>query len=73
MKPFEVNVPDAVLDDLKVRLGLARFPNEPQDAGWRWGANLGYMRELVDYWRNEYDWRTAEAQTSHEDDASSSL
>ncbi len=62
MKPFEVNVPDAVLDDLRARLELARFPNEPQDAGWRWGANLGYMRELIDYWRDEFDWRAAEAQ-----------
>jgi pimeloyl-ACP methyl ester carboxylesterase len=61
MTPFRIDVPDAVLDDLQARLALTRFPDEPQDAGWAWGANLGYMKGLIAYWQNEYDWRAAEA------------
>ena len=61
MKPFTLHVDDATLDDLNQRLARVRWPGEPVDAGWRYGANLGYMRRLVDYWRNEFDWRAAEA------------
>lgn len=61
MKPFTVHVEDAVLDDLRQRLERVRWPGEPIKAGWRYGANLDYMRRLVDYWRDDYDWRAAEA------------
>ena len=30
------------------------------DAGWVWGANLGYIKDLVAYWQNDFDWRAAE-------------
>ena len=58
--PFTIDVPDAVLDDLQARLADARFPDELDGAGWTYGANLDYMRELVAYWRDEYDWREQE-------------
>lgn len=58
--PFTVDVPDAVLDDLARRLARARFPDEINGAGWTYGTNLAYLRQLVDYWRNEYDWREQE-------------
>ncbi len=60
-EPFTVSVDDAVLDDLRRRLEHVRWPGEPVDAGWRYGANLDYMRRLVDYWRDGFDWRAAEA------------
>ena len=60
MKPFRIDVPDAVLDDLQKRLALTRFPNEPAVSGWSWGANLAYMKELVAYWQKDFDWRKAE-------------
>jgi hypothetical protein len=60
-RPFTVHVADEVLDDLRERLGRVRWPDEPPGAGWRYGADLGYMRELVNYWRDGYDWRAHEA------------
>ena len=45
--PFTIQVPDAVLSDLKARLARARWPDEIEDAGWRYGANVAYMKELV--------------------------
>ena len=59
--PFVINVDDAVLADLRARLARARFPSQVRDAGWAYGANLGYMRELVEYWLDAYDWRAQEA------------
>ena len=59
--PFEVQVPDEVLDDLKDRLGRTRWPGEIPGAGWDYGSNLDYIKELVEYWRTGFDWRAQEA------------
>jgi pimeloyl-ACP methyl ester carboxylesterase len=61
IEPFQIHVSDSVLEDLAFRLSRTRWPDELADAGWEFGANLGYMRSLVDYWRNGYDWRQHEA------------
>jgi epoxide hydrolase len=60
MEPFTVHVPDEVLDDLKERLRRTRFPNQLENAGWDYGTELEYLRELVDYWLNDFDWRAQE-------------
>ncbi|MBV8951444.1 MAG: alpha/beta fold hydrolase [Actinobacteria bacterium] len=61
IEPFTVAVPDEVLTDLDDRLRRTRFPEQIPDAGWDYGTNLGYLRELVDYWLHSYDWRKHEA------------
>ncbi|MGB9397152.1 MAG: epoxide hydrolase N-terminal domain-containing protein [Pseudolabrys sp.] len=58
--PFKIQVPDAVLADLKTRLAQARFADEIPDANWDYGTNLAYLKSLVDYWRDKYDWRAQE-------------
>jgi pimeloyl-ACP methyl ester carboxylesterase len=58
--PFKIRVPDSVLSDLKDRLGRTRFPGEIAGSGWDYGTNLTYLKELVTYWRDKYDWRAAE-------------
>ena len=59
--PFRVQVGDEVLADLRERLGRVRWPDEAPGAGWRYGTGLAYMKELVAYWRERYDWRAHEA------------
>jgi pimeloyl-ACP methyl ester carboxylesterase len=61
VEPFRIAVPDAVLADLRERLGRTRFPDEIPGSGWGYGTELAYMRQLVPYWRDRYDWRAAEA------------
>ena len=61
IEPFRIAVPDSVLTDLKERLGRTRFPDEIPGSGWGYGSELAYVRELVGYWRERYDWRAAEA------------
>jgi len=58
--PFEVAILDAILDDLKTRLANTRWPDEQDQAGWDYGANLNYMKELVEYWKDGFDWHAAE-------------
>jgi len=57
--PFTIRVPDATLDDLKQRLTRARFP-EPLQPDWSYGTDLSYLKELVTYWRDRFDWRAQE-------------
>lgn len=59
--PFEIKIDSSVLDDLKTRLSMARFPDQLEGAGWDYGTELGYLKELVAYWRDEFDWRAQEA------------
>ena len=60
VRPFTIEVSDDVLADLQVRLSRARFPDELEGAGWTYGTDLGYLKELVSYWRDEFDWRAQE-------------
>lgn len=59
-RPHQIHVPDAVLEDLRFRLDRTRWPQQIPDAGWEYGADLTYVRELCEYWRTGYDWRQHE-------------
>jgi pimeloyl-ACP methyl ester carboxylesterase len=58
---FHIHVDDSTLDDLRRRLTLTRFPDQIDGTGWEYGTPFDYLRELVEYWRAEYDWRAHEA------------
>ena len=61
IRPFKIQVSDETLEDLKRRLATTRWPEaEPVD-DWSQGIPLAYVQELCAYWRDEYDWRAAEA------------
>ena len=60
MERFQIQVADAVLEDLKQRLARTRFPDQLDGADWGYGTELSYLRELVAYWRDKYDWRKHE-------------
>lgn len=61
VQPMTIDVPQAVLDDLQDRLSRTRWPKKvPEGGGWSYGTDTTYLRELVDYWRHEYDWRAKE-------------
>lgn len=60
IKPFVVNVPQSILDDLKLRLTLTRWPDELSGSAWNYGADLYYMKELREYWQHSFNWRKVE-------------
>ena len=55
-EPFTAHATPAALADLRTRLRATRWPDAPEDAGWSLGTDLGYLRELVAYWADGFDW-----------------
>jgi len=64
---FHIRVDDSTLEDLRLRLSMTRFPDQIDGTGWEYGTPIAYVRELVRYWRDEYDWRAQEAQLNELD------
>ena len=60
-EPFTLQNPHTALDDLRARLHATRWPDAPDEAGWSLGTDLSYLRELVAYWADEFDWPAQEA------------
>jgi microsomal epoxide hydrolase len=60
-RPFTIHVSDETLADLRMRLERARWPDENPGGGWQYGTDLAYMKALVTFWREQYDWRAHEA------------
>ena len=60
IRPFTIRIADGVLADLKARLANARIPEPLQGDGWTHGTDIRYLRELIAYWRNGFDWRAQE-------------
>ncbi|MFJ9390794.1 epoxide hydrolase family protein [Nocardioides sp. NPDC101246] len=58
--PFEVDVEDDVLTDLRRRLKHTRWPDQIPGSGWERGTDGGYLRTLIDYWHDDFDWRAQE-------------
>lgn len=58
--PFRIDIPQSDLDDLHRRLDVTRWPAPLPGDDWDTGVPTGWLRELVAYWRNDYDWRAAE-------------
>jgi len=61
IRPFQIEVPQETLDDLRASLDNTRWTDEVNGAGWDYGTNLGYLRELCQYWKDDFDWREQEA------------
>ena len=59
-EPFHVNIGDELLEDLRNRLRATRWPDELHGVGWDYGSTVDYMKELVEYWLNDFDWRAQE-------------
>jgi pimeloyl-ACP methyl ester carboxylesterase len=62
MEPFTIDVPETVLDDLGERLTRTRWPVAVAGVGWDRGTDSDYLHQLVEHWRDGYDWRAQEAE-----------
>lgn len=58
--PFPISIPEKALADLKRRLKATRFPDDFANDDWGYGTPSAYLKSLVEYWIEEYDWRAAE-------------
>lgn len=59
--PFEVHVPQAAIDDLRLRLNLIRWPDRETVQNWSQGVPLSSAQALIEYWIHDYDWRKCES------------
>jgi len=55
--PFKIAIPQTKLSAITARVKAFEWIDEPVDAGWAYGANQDYMKELCTYWLDGYDWR----------------
>ncbi len=60
MERFQVGIADDDVADLRRRLAATRWPDPAPAEDWEQGTDLAYLRELVDYWRADFDWRVQE-------------
>ena len=60
MKKFTIQISNNEIDYLKHRLANARWPGETIDEGWKKGVPTDYLKRLVDYWQNMFDWKKQE-------------
>lgn len=60
VNPFQINVSQSVLDDLSNRIRHTRWPETGEGAGWAYGTDPVYLKELLTYWGESYDWRKQE-------------
>lgn len=60
-EPFVSRTAPEAIEDLRARLRATRWPDAPEDAGWSLGTDLDYLRELVAYWADGFDWPAQEA------------
>lgn len=59
-EPFVARTAPEAIEDLRARLRATRWPDAPEDAGWSLGTDLDYLRELVAYWADGFDWPAQE-------------
>src|ERR1700712_4610562 len=56
---FRAATPQAIIDDLRERLGNVRWPDEISDTNWAYGTDLAYLRSLCESWQT-FDWSAVE-------------
>ena len=61
IEPFHLSIPEPQLVDLRSRLHGTRWPERETVPDTGQGPPLQKIRALVDYWRDQYDWRRCEA------------
>ena len=60
INPYMIQISNDDLEDLKRRLLSTRWPEKETVEDWSQGIPLSYIKEISDYWLNEYDWRSRE-------------
>ncbi len=61
IRPFQVEISEEQLDDLRRRIGATRWPSKELVPDRSQGVQLETLQELARYWATDYDWRSAEA------------
>ena len=60
IREFKVSVDESKIDDLYKRIDLTRWPDEVNDEIWTLGTKKSFLKDAVQYWRNDFDWKIHE-------------
>jgi len=60
IEPFSIRVKDEVLSDLRARIRNTRWPDQAPGIAWEQGTDLEYLKRVLAYWAEEFDWRAHE-------------
>ncbi len=60
IQTFTISVSPFVIEDLRERIGRARWPDEITDSGWTYGTNKAYLHDLCTHWSHGFDWKEQE-------------
>jgi epoxide hydrolase-like protein len=60
IEPFSIWVEEEVLSDLRTRIRNTRWPDQVPGVAWEQGPELEYLRQVLAYWADEFDWRAQE-------------
>jgi pimeloyl-ACP methyl ester carboxylesterase len=61
IRPFQVDIPDAALEDLRRRIAATNWPEKETVTDQSQGVPLAMIQQLARYWATDYDWRACEA------------
>ncbi|XP_006871197.1 PREDICTED: epoxide hydrolase 1 [Chrysochloris asiatica] len=57
IRPFKVETSDEEIDDLHWRIDKTRLSRPLEDSCFHYGFNSNYLKKVISYWRNEFDWK----------------
>lgn len=57
IRPFKVETSDEEINDLYRRIEKVRLTSPLEDSRFHYGFNSNYLKKVLSYWRNEFDWR----------------
>ena len=60
IKPFHIKVSNEILDLINSKIAKYPWHEMPDKGGWTYGTNINYMKEICEYWLNNFDWRKHE-------------
>ena len=60
MEEFKIAIAPEIMSDLRARLKMTRWPDQVKDSGWNYGVDISYLKQLVSYWLNNFDWKKQE-------------
>jgi pimeloyl-ACP methyl ester carboxylesterase len=64
---FAIEVDEEVLTDLRARIRATRWPDPAPGGPWGQGTDLEYLRDLLAYWAEQFDWRARERELNRFD------
>jgi len=65
IKPFKIDIPDKVLEEVRLKVKNYPWHEMPDDGGWEYGTNLEYMKEISKYWVKDFNWRKHESELNN--------